>query len=133
MQPVMQRKFKYTRVSLFPQGKRGRLKLYEALHYQPSCTHTGACADVNTVVRRLLLDSPRSTSVKVVCRAGFLTDVSMEAYRQGTSAHQSTPMNCLFASEVPNACTIAQLPEIPRGIQQPLAADCLSKESAGHL
>lgn len=47
--PVMQKKFKYKRVSLFLKEKQGRLKLCKALHYQPSCTLAGACSGVNAM------------------------------------------------------------------------------------
>lgn len=51
--PVMQRQFKYKRVSLFLKEKQGRLKLYRTVHYQPGCTLAGACSGVNAITLSL--------------------------------------------------------------------------------
>lgn len=45
----MQKQIKYKRVSLFLKEKQGRLQLYKALYYQPSCFLTGACSGVNAI------------------------------------------------------------------------------------
>lgn len=58
--PVMQKQFKYKRVSLFLKEKQGRLKLYKALHYQPSCSLAGASSGVNAMF-------DLSSSVTIVC------------------------------------------------------------------
>lgn len=101
--PVMQKQFKYKRVSLSLKEKQGRLKRYKALHYQPRCTLPGAGSGVNAVfdLTEQQCDSGVLSRLSDSCEPGN-TDP------QHLSSH-STPGNCLFTSTLPSTCLLLSL------------------------